>query len=230
MTSFARLARNLVAGLALLAALPALAQGDDDLLPVTQAFHLTSDASQPGMVKLHWRIAPDYYLYRGRIKIKAAEPTAVTLGEATPPDGLKKHDEYLGDVEIYHGDDGGQRAVNTLVDAATKTLALDVQYQGCHEVEPKICYPPNTEHLEAHDRRCIDHPRRRGARRQRRGPAGRPIGDPWWVGAGASRRPGVPLRGAGQGPPTACCCAGPCPRTTTCTATRRRSPCPRPPA
>ncbi|MEZ2417223.1 protein-disulfide reductase DsbD family protein [Luteibacter sp. RCC_6_2] len=148
MTSFARLARNLVAGLALFAAaLPALAQGDDDLLPVTQAFHLTSDASQPGMVKLHWRIAPDYYLYRGRIKIKAAEPAAVTLGEPTLPDGLKKHDEYLGDVEIYHGDVEAS-VPYTLADAATKTLALDVQYQGCHEVEPKICYPPNTEHLK----------------------------------------------------------------------------------
>src|SRR4051812_41215055 len=53
MSSFRRLARKLVATLALLlVALPALAQNDDDLLPVTQAFRLTSDASQPGMVKL----------------------------------------------------------------------------------------------------------------------------------------------------------------------------------
>ena len=147
MTSFARLVRNLVAGLGLLAvALPSLAQDDGDLLPVTQAFQLTSDASQPGMVKLHWRIAPDYYLYRGRIKIKAADP-GVTLGQPTLPDGLKKHDEYLGDVEIYHGDIEAS-VPYTLADASTKTLALDVQYQGCHEVEPKICYPPNTEHLK----------------------------------------------------------------------------------
>ncbi|SEO45379.1 thiol:disulfide interchange protein DsbD [Luteibacter sp. UNC138MFCol5.1] len=147
MTSFARFARNLIAGLGLLAALPAFAQGEDDLLPVTQAFRLTSDASQPGTVKLHWTIAPDYYLYRGRIKIVAAEPAAVKLGEPTLPDGLKKHDEYLGDVEIYHGDIAAT-VPYTLVDAGTKTLALDVQYQGCHEVEPKICYPPHTEHLK----------------------------------------------------------------------------------
>lgn len=148
MLSFARLMRNLAALASLcLFALPALAQDDDNLLPVTQAFHLTTDASQPGVVKLHWRIAPDYYLYRGRIKIKAADAGAVKLGEPTLPDGIKKHDEYLGDVEIYHGDIEAT-VPYTLADAATKVLALDVQYQGCHEVEPKICYPPNTEHLK----------------------------------------------------------------------------------
>ena len=148
MPSFSRLVRNLLATFALLlVAFPALAQNDDDLLPVTEAFHLTSDPSQPGMVKLHWRIAPDYYLYRGRIKIKAADAAAVSLGEPALPDGLKKHDEYLGDVEIYHGDIEATVPYK-LVDAGTKTLALDVQYQGCHEVEPKICYPPNTEHLK----------------------------------------------------------------------------------
>lgn len=148
MSLLSRLTRNLAALVLLLVALPALAQdAEDGLLPVTQAFQLTSDASQPGAVKLHWRIAPDYYLYRGRIAIKPADPSAVTLGTPVLPDGLKKHDEYLGDVEIYHGDI--QATVPyTLKDASAKTVALDVQYQGCHEVEPKICYPPHTEHLK----------------------------------------------------------------------------------
>ena len=52
------------------------------------------------MLKLHWTIAPDYYLYRGRMKFKAAD--GVTLGTAQLPDGEKHHDEYLGDVETYH--------------------------------------------------------------------------------------------------------------------------------
>lgn len=148
MPSLPRFIRNLAALASLaLFALPALAQDEDNLLPVTEAFHLTTDASQPGMVKLHWRIAPDYYLYRGRIKIKAADAAAVKLGEPTLPDGIKKHDEYLGDVEIYHGDIEAT-VPYTLADVANKVLALDVQYQGCHEVEPKICYPPNTEHLK----------------------------------------------------------------------------------
>jgi thiol:disulfide interchange protein DsbD len=148
MSPLSRLTRNLAALVLLLAAVPAFAQdAEDGLLPVTQAFQLTSDASQPGSVGLHWRIAPDYYLYRGRIVIKPSDPAAATLGTPVLPDGLKKHDEYLGDVEIYHGDI--QATVPyTLTDASSKTVALDVQYQGCHEVEPKICYPPHTEHLK----------------------------------------------------------------------------------
>jgi thiol:disulfide interchange protein DsbD len=145
MKLFARLARSLFALSLICLALPAVAQ-DDDLLPVTEAFHLTTDASQPGMVKLHWQIAPDYYLYRGRVKIKALDEGKLKLGEVALPDGKKKHDEYLGDVEIYHG------AVDatlpyTLSDSGAKTVDIAVQYQGCHEVDPKICYPPNTEKL-----------------------------------------------------------------------------------
>ncbi|PXV59208.1 Thiol:disulfide interchange protein DsbD [Dyella jiangningensis] len=128
----------------LLGALPALAQDDlDGLLPVTEAYKLSADASTPGVVKLHWTIAPDYYLYRGRMKFKAAD--GVTLGEAQLPDGEKHHDEYLGDVETYHH--GVDATVPYTVAAGTTTLKLSVQYQGCHEVAPKICYPPHTEQL-----------------------------------------------------------------------------------
>jgi thiol:disulfide interchange protein len=128
----------------LFGALPALAQDDlDGLLPVTEAYKLTADASTPGVVKLHWTIAPDYYLYRGRMKFKAGD--GVTLGQAQLPDGEKHHDEYLGDVETYHH--GVDATVPYTVAAGTSELKLSVQYQGCHEVEPKICYPPHTEQL-----------------------------------------------------------------------------------
>ncbi|WP_266183840.1 protein-disulfide reductase DsbD family protein [Dyella humicola] len=128
-----------------LSALPALAQDDSDgLLPVTEAYKLSTDTSTPGVVKLHWTIAPDYYLYRGRMKFKGGD--GVTLGEAQLPDGEKHHDEYLGDVETYHH--GIDATVPYTLAAGTTRLKLSVQYQGCHEVDPKICYPPNTEHLD----------------------------------------------------------------------------------
>ncbi|WP_130619252.1 protein-disulfide reductase DsbD family protein [Dyella amyloliquefaciens] len=140
-----RLAACLTALLCLLSiALPALAQDDlDGLLPVTEAYKLSADTSTPGVVKLHWTIAPDYYLYRGRMKFKAGD--GVTLGEAQLPDGEKHHDEYLGDVETYHH--GVDATVPYTIAAATTELKLSVQYQGCHEVAPKICYPPHTEQL-----------------------------------------------------------------------------------
>ncbi len=118
--------------------------GTDGLLPVTEAYKLTTDASTPGVLKLHWTIAPDYYLYRGRMKFKAGD--GLTLGDAQLPDGKKYHDEYLGDVETYHG--GIDATVPYTLAAGTARLKLSVQYQGCHEVDPKICYPPHTEQLD----------------------------------------------------------------------------------
>ena len=125
-------------------ALPVFAQGTDSLLPVTEAYKLSTDASTPSVLKLHWTIAQDYYLYRGRMKFKAGD--GVTLGEAQLPDGAKHHDEYLGDVETYHH--AIDATLPYTVAAGTTRLKLSVQYQGCHEVDPKICYPPHTEQLD----------------------------------------------------------------------------------
>ncbi len=122
----------------------ALAQDTDDLLPVTEAFALQADTATPGVLKLHWTIAPDYYLYRGRLKFTAGD--GVTLGAAQLPDGKKSHDEYLGDVETYRHSVEATLPY-TLAPGATR-LKLAVQYQGCHEVDPKICYPPHTEQLD----------------------------------------------------------------------------------
>ncbi len=136
-------ARLLLAALALSAG-PAMAQDTSSLLPVTEAYKLSADASQPGVLKLHWDIAQDYYLYRGRMKFTAGE--GITLGTAQLPDGDKHHDEYLGDVETYHhGIDA--RLPYTAAAGATR-LQVAVQFQGCHEVDPKICYPPHTEKLD----------------------------------------------------------------------------------
>jgi thiol:disulfide interchange protein len=140
-----RMALRLFAWLGLLlAAQPLFAQSTADLLPVTEAYKLSADASAPGVLKLHWTIAPDYYLYRGRMKFKGGD--GVTLGEARLPDGEKHHDEYLGDVETYHH--GVDASIPYTVAAGATRLKLSVQYQGCHEVDPKICYPPHTEQLD----------------------------------------------------------------------------------
>jgi thiol:disulfide interchange protein len=116
------------------------AQSTDDLLPVEQAFKLSARINEPGKIALHWDIAQDYYLYRSRIKAKTTQ-AGLTLGALELPAGEKKHDEFLGDVEVYH------HAIDavmpyTLADAGTQAVALTLTVQGCHETDPKICYPP----------------------------------------------------------------------------------------
>lgn len=131
----------------LCAAAPALAQqdpGDSGVLPVSQAYQLHGAIARPGELKLHWTIAPDYYLYRGRMKFSAGE--GVTLGEPQLPDGERHRDEYLGEVETYHH--AIDATLPYTVAPGTRRLQVSVQYQGCHEVDPKICYPPHTQKLD----------------------------------------------------------------------------------
>ena len=141
---YGRVAAYLLTLLTLVFGMQAFAQdAEDNLLPVTEAYKLTADASTPGVVKLHWAIAQDYYLYRGRMAFKGGD--GVTLGEAQLPNGEKHDDPYLGPVETYHH--SVDATIPYTVAPGTTTLALSVRYQGCHETDPKICYPPHTEHL-----------------------------------------------------------------------------------
>ena len=111
------------------------------LLPVEQAFKLSAHVSEPGVIALHWDIAPDYYLYRSRIKSRTSQ-AGLTLGELALPAGEKSHDEFLGDVETYHHPIDATLAY-TLTDVAATTAAVIITAQGCHEIDPKICYPPH---------------------------------------------------------------------------------------
>ncbi|HRF84757.1 MAG TPA: protein-disulfide reductase DsbD family protein, partial [Pseudoxanthomonas sp.] len=56
---------------ALLAAAPALAVDDSDLLPVDQAFVLSASAPDRDRIEVRWKIADGYYLYRHRTAVKA---------------------------------------------------------------------------------------------------------------------------------------------------------------
>jgi len=115
----------------------------EGLLPVTEAFALKPVVAKPGTIALHFDIAPHYYLYRGRIHAKILT-SGVTTGTLQTPAGTREHDPYLGDVEIYH-DAVDASLPYAAAGAVPATLKLEVEYQGCHEVAPKICYPPNTE-------------------------------------------------------------------------------------
>ncbi|HET9032125.1 MAG TPA: protein-disulfide reductase DsbD [Dokdonella sp.] len=117
------------------------AQEQDGLLPVDQAYVLKAELAGPDRIALHWTIAKDYYLYKGRIKAKTSQP-GLTLGTLDLPKGIEEHDEFFGDVEIYH-DSVEASLPFTLADASAPTVDVTITVQGCHETEPKICYPPH---------------------------------------------------------------------------------------
>ncbi|HEY8010494.1 MAG TPA: protein-disulfide reductase DsbD [Rudaea sp.] len=141
MKFFSTIALALAAGFACNVAHAAEA---DDLLAVDKAFVVEAQAVDRSTIRLDWKLAEHYYLYRDRIKVTTTD-AGVTLAAHDLPAGEKKHDEYLGDVEVYHKDFSSTQALTAPADLAQINLA--VRFQGCHEVDPKICFPPHTTKL-----------------------------------------------------------------------------------
>ena len=123
-------------------ALPALAVSEKDLLPVDQAFALSASATGRDQVRLQWKIAPGYYLYRHRTSVKA--DGGFNAGTLQLPAGERHHDDFFGEVETYR-----QQLVGTLPGkpaAGTTTVQLEVRFQGC--ADAGVCYPPQKRVIE----------------------------------------------------------------------------------
>jgi len=146
--------RRLLCLLFLVLALPATAAGlldsrpsstlgsinnSADFLPVREAFQLSLVESTPQSIKLRFVATEGYYLYRHRFQFRA-DPQDVSLGAAQLPKGEQKHDEYFGDVEVYHGVHDVE-----LPRTDQRAFTLVVTYQGC--ADKGLCYPPETERL-----------------------------------------------------------------------------------
>jgi thiol:disulfide interchange protein DsbD len=134
-----RVLRRLRAALAAvalaLAAAPAGAASIDDLLPVDDAFALSTRATEAG-IELRWKIADGYYLYRHRTAVQA--DAGFAAGALRLPKGKAYTDEFFGPVETYREElvavlPGTPRAARTV---------LTVKFQGCADVG--VCYPPQT--------------------------------------------------------------------------------------
>ena len=112
-----------------------------DFLPVSEAFKLNLIQSTPENIKLRFVPTDGYYLYQHRFAFKA-EPADVALGPVQLPPGEPKHDEYFGDVQVYHGivDVDVPRPAND-----PRAFTLVVTYQGC--ADKGLCYPPETVRL-----------------------------------------------------------------------------------
>lgn len=108
------------------------AAGREKPLPVNKAFVLSYTISQ-NEVHAKWHIAPGYYLYRDRMRIKTIPETKITVNY---PKGEMKRDLTHKDYEIYSGD----LNVPITLDGNTQKLQLSIDYQGCSE--RGFCYPP----------------------------------------------------------------------------------------
>lgn len=110
----------------------------DDFLPVEQAFRLEKKRVDSQNIHLQFIIADGYYLYKDRFSFKSDNPK-VTIAPPVLAKGQIQHDEFFGDVEVYH-------AVLDIVLPVTNPDKLafnfELKYQGC--AEKGLCYPMET--------------------------------------------------------------------------------------
>ena len=115
--------------------------GEPNLLPPEQAFRLSARALDARTLEVRYDITDGYYLYRDKLAF-AVDPDA-GAGKPELPAGIRKHDDFFGDVETYRGP-----IVVRLPLARGKpgqALALKVESQGC--ADAGVCYPPTQQQV-----------------------------------------------------------------------------------
>src|SRR5205085_7473500 len=88
-------------GLAVSAQGAGLPGAEPKLLPPEQAFRLSARALDARTLEVRYDITDGYYLYRDK-PVFAVDPDA-GAGKPELPNGIRKHDEFFGDVETYRG-------------------------------------------------------------------------------------------------------------------------------
>lgn len=116
----------------------AWAVSTEQLLQPDEAFQLTSDIKDPLTLRLSWRIADGYYLYRQKFKFVSLTP-GIESREAAFPKGQNYPDKQFGDVEIYRERLEVELPIRR-PSASSTTLMLEVNFQGCANIG--VCYLP----------------------------------------------------------------------------------------
>ncbi|MEJ2142940.1 MAG: protein-disulfide reductase DsbD [Gammaproteobacteria bacterium] len=114
--------------------------GEDEVLEPDQAFVFSAQLVDPNTIEARWQVAKEHYMYRDKIKVTLMEGDNVKLGTFDLPQGDEKHDEFFGDIRVFHDE---VIAKLPLIRATKDPSNIKVKftYQGCAE-KLGICYPP----------------------------------------------------------------------------------------
>jgi len=119
------------------------ARADQEFLDPQDAFAFSAAMAGPNELDVHFRIAPDYYMYRERFEFELT-PDSSRLGTPVFPTGIVKYDPtFEKNLEVYHD----QVTIRLpILDGAAEPLKLAVTSQGC--ANAGLCYAPITTELE----------------------------------------------------------------------------------
>jgi thiol:disulfide interchange protein DsbD len=107
-----------------------------DLLEPEKAFRMSTRALDANTAEVSFAIAEGYYMYRERFRFAADPGSKAKLGVPQFPPGIRKKDEFFGEVETYRK----QVVIRLPVENAADPLQLTVTSQGCADVG--VCYVP----------------------------------------------------------------------------------------
>jgi thiol:disulfide interchange protein DsbD len=109
-----------------------------DFLKPDEAFGLEVKVRDAHTLQANFKVAPTYYLYRGKITFTTKDKT-VKISSLSLPRGVIKHDPNFGDTEVFHHSFQGLITLTRSSNAATG-ITLNAVYQGCSE--QGLCYSP----------------------------------------------------------------------------------------
>ncbi|MEI8032763.1 MAG: protein-disulfide reductase DsbD [Chlorobiaceae bacterium] len=113
-----------------------------EFLDPDQAFRLHAELGNDRTVRLHWKIAKGYKLYRDKVRV-SVEKGEAKLRMPLLPKGVVVTDPSTNEkLEIYH--DG--LSVSVPVVKGQGAFTLKVEYQGC--AEDGLCYAPITKSIK----------------------------------------------------------------------------------
>lgn len=112
---------------------------NDEFLPVTEAFRLQPELNGQQLT-LHWTIAPHYYLYEERFRLRNDQQLTLT---PQYQQGITKYDEFFEkEMTVFY------QSATVVIDLPEhrSPLNLQVESQGC--ADAGLCYPPHTDYLQ----------------------------------------------------------------------------------
>ena len=115
---------------------PSIPTADPEFLSPDDAFKVSLSYPSNDQLIVTWDIEKNYYLYVGMINFSIVGTNDNNIIKVKLPKGIKKTDEFFGEVDIYKDRISADVTFAKPIDK----LELQVMYQGC--AEAGLCYPP----------------------------------------------------------------------------------------
>lgn len=121
-----------------------LSSAQDELLEPDKAFAMSTRVVDANTLEASWKIAKGYYMYRGKFKFEVVSGD-LSLKKLSLPAGIKKKDQFFGDIEIFKKQVVIALPITrTNANASAFTATLRITGQGCND-PVGVCYPPITK-------------------------------------------------------------------------------------